>query len=245
MSLFFDKFIPVSKALEKYMVRYCRINPAKVTAVYAGIDLDKFNIRREKEEIDKLGEGFGLKKNDLVIGTVGRLEPRKGYRYLLESAVQVSKTYPQVKFLLVGDGELRDELEDLAKKLEITSKIIFAGLAQDVSSILSLLDIFVLPSLDEGLGIVILEAMAAGLPVIATDVGGIPEIVRDGETGLLVEPGNPSVLTSAITRLLGDKEYALTLGEAGKKYAGQFSSKVMVEKIEEIYDYCISRKVRN
>lgn len=243
MSLFFDKFITVSKALEKYLVKYCRINSSKVTTVYCGVNLNKFNIRVEKEEINKLREDFSLGENDIVIGTVGRLEFRKGHRYLLESAVRVSKVYPKVKFLLVGIGELRNELKDFAKRLDITSKIIFAGFAQDIPSALSLLDIFVLPSLDEGLGIAILEAMACGLPVIATNVGGIPELVKDGETGLLVAPRSSSALASAIIRLLADKEYATTLREAGKKRAKQFSSKIMVEKIEEIYDYYVDLKM--
>lgn len=243
MSLFFDSFIPISKAIAEYMVKYCRIKPAKLVVVHPGF-LNKFNLEKDKEEIKRMREDFGLVENDIVIGTVARLDPRKGYHYLLESVAQVFKIYPTVKFLFVGEGELKPELEEFAKKLSISSKIIFVGKVTNIPSFLSLLDIFVLASLDEGFGIVILEAMTASLPVVASRVGGIPEIINNNETGFLVKPADSKALAEGIIKLVEDKDLRARMGNLAKAEVKKFNSKEMTRKIEKIYDFHIHKKLK-
>lgn len=242
MSLFVDRFLPVSDSLAQHFISWARINPNKVTTVHNGIDLSEFNRPKDTNRLNELRKSLGIPVATPVLGTVARLEPRKGHRYLLEAVAQINKDYPNLRVLLVGDGELKSDLRNLAKELNISSNVIFAGFQKNIPKILSLLDLFLLPSIEEGLSFAILEAMALGLPVIATNVGGTPELVQNGETGLLVPAKSSSALASAIARLLGDKEYATALGEAGKRRAAQFSSRIMAEKIEEIYDYYIFRK---
>ena len=243
ISLFIDRFLPVSDSLAQHFISWARINPNKVTAVSNGIDMSEFNKPKHTNRLNELRKSLGIPVATPILGTVARLEPRKGHRYLLEAVAQISKDYPDLTVLLVGDGELKSDLRNLVKELNISSNVIFAGSQENIPEILSLLDLFVLPTLEEGFSIAILEAMACGLPVIATNVGGVPELVKDKETGLLVASRSPLALASAMTMLLGNKEYAVALGEAGKKRVKQFSSKIMAEKIEEIYNYHINSKI--
>ena len=242
MSLFFDTFIPISEAIAKHMIKHCRIKPAKLTVVHPGF-LDKFSGQQDEGEIYELRKKFNLTENDIVIGTVARLDPRKGYNYLLESAAQVSKIYPRARFIFAGVGELRTELDKLVKKLGISEKVIFVGNVKSIPGFLGLLDIFVLPSLDEGFGIVILEAMTASLPVVASRVGGIPEIINDNETGFLVEPANAEALTEGIIKLIDDKDLRARMGNLAKTEVKKFNSKEMTKKIETVYDFYIGKKL--
>jgi glycosyltransferase involved in cell wall biosynthesis len=242
LSLFFDTFIPISEAISQYMIKNCKITSRKVTVVHPGF-LDKFSNPNDEEETKGLRKEFGLTGTDIVIGTVARLDPRKGYNYLLESAAKISKIYPRVRFIFAGVGELKAELEELVKKLDISEKIIFAGNVKSIPDFLGLLDIFVLPSLDEGFGIVVLEAMTAGLPVVASKVGGIPEIINENETGFLVEPANPEALAQAIIKLIDDKELRVRMGDLAKAEVKKFSSKEMTKKIEKVYDFYIGKKL--
>jgi glycosyltransferase involved in cell wall biosynthesis len=242
LSLFFDTFIPISEAIAKHMIKRCRIKPAKLMVVHPGF-LDKFSGQQDEGEIYELRKKINLTENDIVIGTVARLDPRKGYNYLLESAAHVSKIYPRARFIFAGVGELRPELDRLVKKLGISEKVIFVGNVKSIPGFLGLLDIFVLPSLDEGFGIVILEAMTAGLPVVASRVGGIPEIVNENETGFLVEPANSEALAQAIIKLIDDKELRVRMGDLAKAKVKKFSSKEMTKKIEKVYDFYIGKKL--
>ncbi|MCQ9205355.1 MAG: glycosyltransferase [Omnitrophica bacterium] len=243
LSLFFDRFITISEAIAKFMVNNCKISPKKVTAVHAGF-LDEFNRQTDAATVSDMRKKFALTENNLVIGTVARLDSRKGYFYLLDAASKIIKDYPEVKLICAGGGEMQAELEEYARKLGIESEVIFAGTVNDVPNFLGLLDIFTLPSLDEGLGIVILEAMNAGLAVVASNVGGIPEMVDEAETGLLVEPANAEALANALITLIKDKDLRIKMGELAKQRVKRFSSQEMTRKLEEIYDFCIERKLK-
>lgn len=143
----------------------------------------------------------------------------------------------QVQFLLVGDGPSRGKLQDLAKKLEIEQHVIFTGFRSDIPAILGLLDVFVMPSLREGLGLSIIEAMLAGKPIVASNVYGIPEVVLDQETGILIPLGEPKVLADAICTLLDSHEKRREMGERGRQHAiRHFSIDRMVRAYEEFYD---------
>ena len=168
-----------------------------------------------------------------VVLTTARLADQKGHRYLLEAAVHV----PQARFVFAGDGPERNALEALAQRLGISDRVVFLGFQPDVSTLLASCDLFVLPSLYEGLPLSLLEAMAAGKPVIATAVGGAGEIIVHEETGLLVPPADPPALAQAVRRLLADPALAATMASAGRTLVHrEFSVDAMVQSVTAIYD---------
>lgn len=212
--------------------------PAQYTIIPFGLDMRQFmtgNVTARRE--------LGLKEGGLVIGTVCRLvEPKKGLRFLLEAVVQLEKEVdgPSCQVLIVGDGPAEEHLRVMAQQLGIASRVIFAGVRRDIPQLLPLLDAFVLPSLYEGFGIAILEAMAAGRPVVATTVGGIPEFVTHGETGILVKPGDATALARAIQTILANPEDACQMGLRGQRHVQEnFEIATVVRRHEEIYEACL------
>ena len=168
---------------------------------------------------------------------VGSLYGVKGHRYLLEAAPSVLKACPSTVFLIAGRGECETALREQARSLGIDAQVRFLGFRQDVPALLAICDVFVLPSLSEGLSIAILEAMAAARPVVTTRVGGNPELVVDGETGVLVEPADARRLASAVIRILTDPAEARRLGENGlSRVRGRFNIGAMVREYEATYD---------
>ena len=225
----FDRIIAVSEAVRKYLIRWGRVPQWKITVIHNGIDVSEY----EQIKGLKVKEGNGN-----IVGTIARLDSMKGHQYLLNAASQVIKVLPGTKFLIVGDGRERKILEDMAVDMEIKEHIIFTGWRKDVPHVLSECNLFVLPALKEGLGLAILEAMASGLAVIATDVDGIKEVVEDGITGLLVStPHDTNGLASAIIRLLSNPQEAHSMGIKGyEKVRSHFSISRMKEGIVQVYE---------
>lgn len=211
----------------------------KVITVYNGVDLEEFNVGAKENKIRK---EFALDSGIPLAGIVGRLDTWKGHEYFLEAAAQVMKEIPETKFLIVGediDQNKKQEikLRNLAEKLRLTNNIIFTGPRNDIPEIMLSLNIFVLSSLREHFGRVIIEAMACGKPVIATNAGGVPEIVKDGYTGILVPPRDSDAIAKAIIDLSKDKKKVELMGARGRKIAEElFSIKANVKKIEQIYE---------
>jgi len=208
----------------------------KVVCIYNGVDLDEFHPGIKGDNIRK---EFNLGNSPLV-GIVGGLIPWKGHRYFLEAAATVSRKFSEVKFLVVGEdfvgGRYRRQLEDLAFKLGLVDRIVFAGFRQDIPEILGSLEILVLTSLQEPFGRVLIEAMACAKPVVATNAGGVPEIVHDGETGLLVPMRDPEALARSIKLLLNNKEKAKEMGEKGRRRVEEnFTIEAHVKKVESLY----------
>ena len=228
-----DRIVVISKAIKNTLVERERISPEKIEVIYNGIDLNSFKTEDKKEE-DSIPK----------VGIVGRLHPDKGHRYFLKAAAQIVKKEPRVEFLIVGNGPLRKELGALSNKLGLSGKVIFAGERRDILKIISSLDILVLSSLEEGLGNVLLEAMATGKPVIATKVGGVPEVVLDGETGILVPPRNPEALAQVTLKLLTNRALAKRMGQAGRRRVEKyFTIDRMVKETEKVYNNFIKEKI--
>lgn len=237
-----DAVITVSDQLRKDMIDFGKVSPNKITTIENGIDLNRFNGNRlDRKEIRKK---LDLEISTPVIGIVGNLTEVKGHRYFLEAASVISKHKPDARFLIVGDGVLREQLENQAHRLGIAQKVSFLGRRSDVPEILSALDVFVLSSEFEGIPNALLEAMAMGKPVVATKVGGVPEIVEDGYTGITVSPKNSLTLAEAITRLLKDNMLSMQMGyKASKVIRERFNVSLMVDRYEALYDNLLHRKM--
>jgi glycosyltransferase involved in cell wall biosynthesis len=183
---------------------------------------------------------------DRLVGFVGRLVPGKGGAVLLSAARTVLAGCPDTRFVFVGEGPSRGEWEALAARLRIARKVVFTGARNDMPSVYASLDLLVLPSFDEAMPMCLLEGMAAGVPVIATRVGAVPDLVLPDVTGLLLEPGDASGLAAAILRLLLDPNQARSLGESGRARATwQFSAEATAKSYIELYEQALaSRAVR-
>ncbi|MBI4589248.1 MAG: glycosyltransferase family 4 protein [Candidatus Rokubacteria bacterium] len=213
--------------------RFAWVPPGKVRCIPNGVDLARFSPR---EPAPGLRRSLRLPAAAPLVGSVGRFVSYKGYAHLVEAARLVEQVMPGVHWLLVGDGELKQELEEQCRGLGMEAQVHFAGWREDIPDILALCDLFVLPSLGEHFGRVLIEAMAMAKAVVATDSGGVPEIVLHGETGLLVPPGQPKALAEAVLALLEDPARARGLGAAGRRRAeSEFSLLRHVKSVEALY----------
>jgi len=223
-----DRLIAVSRAVKDHLIE--QGEPAgRIEVIYNGIDLFHWEALESQTEARR---ALGLPQEIVLVGSVGRLSPEKGHAVLVEAAAGL----PQLHLLLVGDGRERGRLRRLAVRLGMSERITLAGFLPDTRTATNAIDVFALPSLKEGLSISLLEAMAAGKPVIASRVGGVPEAVMEGFTGLLVTPGDAPALAGALRTLLFDQELRRRMGEAGRKRAKEvFDLKQMLDQTEEIY----------
>lgn len=238
-----DKWFTVAEFNKQELMQLVKIPAHKIAVIHSSIVLDEFDIEVDTERKRK---EFGLQANAPVVGTIARLHPDKGVRYLLDAAVTVLEEVPDVKFMLVGDGIQRVELESIAKQNGIAENVIFAGFRDDVAELYSLFTITVLPSLNEGLPVVPMESLYMGKPVVATDVCGNPEIVRHGETGLIVPTKDSESLAQAILTLLNDEPKANPMAVCGRELVEkEFSNSVMVNRYEQAYETLIHQKINN
>ena len=240
---FFGKYatavIAVSKAVKENLEKYEHIKNVKV--IYNGIDPDLFKPASIEEKVLKKKQ-LGLNKNDFVLGNVGRMDYWKNQRILIEILPDLKKISPQIKLILVGGGEEEGNLKKSAIKKGVKNDVIFLGQRSDVNQILKAFDIFVFPSLTEGLPLVVIEAMATGLPIVASHVGGIPELVVNGETGFLVSPTSKEEIKEAIIKLLNNPELRKEMGQiARKRFETHFSLPQMVQKYIEVYEEVVRK----
>ena len=203
----------------------------KLAVIPNGVDIERF-ASRDPAFKAKLGIG----PDTPLVATIGRLHEQKGMTYFLRAAASVRHSRPDCHFLLVGHGPLEDELRAQAREFHIADHVTFLGFCDDIPSVLAATDVFVLASLWEGMPNAVLEAMAAGIPVVATRVEGTLDIIEDGETGVLVMPKDIPALVSSILRLLGDPARARRLGEAAQAHVrAHFLLDAMVHRHEELY----------
>jgi len=232
-----DRVIAVSKEIAR-KARLAGIAQEKILLIENGIDLERFTTNASSEAIK---ESLGIKKEALVVGAIGALTKEKGHQYLLRAALKVIRIYPEAIFLLVGDGIERPNLEKTASSLGIKNSVIFAGMRKDVPEILSILNVFVLPSLNEGLPMALLEAQGAQIPVVATSVGAIPDVVEDGVTGILIPPKDPQAIAEAIIMILSDRKIAHGMAQKGfERVMENFSAEKMASKYLSIYRELLS-----
>jgi L-malate glycosyltransferase len=211
-----------------------------ITVIPSGIDFTPFEPEGPR---DLLRREFGFAPDEFLVGIVAALEDHKGHAYLLEASKIVREQAPKVKFIVVGSGSLRLQLDKQARDLGVEDIVFFLGFRDDVPRILASLDLFVLSSHHEGLGSSLLDAMASRLPVVATRAGGIPEVVADRETGLLVPPRDPPALARAILELYRDRELAARLAGRGLEVVHRkFSAEAMAGRVAELYERFAAKK---
>jgi glycosyltransferase involved in cell wall biosynthesis len=199
----------------------------------SGVDLA--SVRAEAAGGSQVRRELGLCSDTPVIGAVARLVQVKGLRHLVEAMPVILRRCPAAHLVLAGDGDQRPALERLAGEFGIADRVHLLGFRRDAAAVTAALNVFVLPSLNEGQGRVLVTAMALGVPIVATKVGGVPEVVEDGRQGLLVPAADADALGQAVTALLAQPEYAAALGAAGRGRAPLFSSEVMLTRHAELY----------
>ncbi len=219
----------------------------KLLMIHNGLDLENFESfdpTPSRESIRKeVRFEFAIKDQALVMGIVAQLRPPKRHDLLLLALAKLKDRYPLLHLLIVGQGQIQTDLKNLAVNKGIENRVVFTGYRADVSRILHGMDIFALPSVVEGLPVSIMEAMYAELPVVAARVGGIPEVVSAGESGLLCEPGNLDDLCQALIRLIESPELRIKMGAAGKeRIRSQFSAEHMARRFESLYDRCMKNR---
>jgi len=226
-----DAHVTLSQGIrDATLAAYAR-RPRRVETVRPGIDLARFDrCRADPATVSRYRQGAGR-----LVGTVARLVPQKALDVLLEATPAILAQAPDTRVLIVGEGPLRAELEQRARTLGIAHAVVFAGYQEDVVSAYRAMDVFVLPSRDEGFGLAFLEAMAAGVPVIGTRVIGSVEAVRDGVTGLLVPAADAPALAQAVVRLFDDPELGRRLAGTAAEWVRDFSRAQAVAQVEALY----------
>lgn len=232
---FADKYVACSEAVRSY---WDRQNNGLYTVIHLPIDLAGFPLPGSYSDIKSFKNG-----KYPVIGTVSRINPVKGHRYLIEAMPKILANFPDVRLKIVGAGPLLDKMRALATSLGLDKAVEFTGFVDDVHQARCSMDIFLLPSISEGFPLSIMEAMAAGLPVAASRVGGIPEIVRHGETGLLFPAKNPDAIAEAVIKMLTDFESSCRMGVRGRQRLMRlFTPEIYIEKLNSLYQELLIAK---
>lgn len=233
--------IAISTGVRKILIDSDGVRPEKITVIHNGIEIPDYH--SDRENALRIRNEFSIKENEKVIGAIGSLHPRKGHRYLIEAMKLAFKNKDNIKLMIVGEGVLKAELKRLSEELMIENRVIFTGYREDINDLISSMDIVVQPSMEEGFGIAILEAMALGKIVVATDVGGIPEIISNGETGILVPCANADTLAKTLSFLIEKPDLSKTIAEKGKKSVEKdFNIVKMVRKYENLYRDLLKRE---
>jgi glycosyltransferase involved in cell wall biosynthesis len=208
-----DRVTAVAEPVRSFLEGTVGLPASKLITIQNGVELDRYEAAIPQDRDD-----WALKNSDIIIGCVARLSPEKGHTVLLRAFRKVISRHPQARLALIGEGEERERLQQLTTKLNIGDCVRFLGLRVDVPEVLATCDLFTLPSIQEGFPMVILEALAAGKAVIASEVGAIPNVIRHGATGLLVPPGDADALAHALCLLIEDEGMRRRLGHSGREF---------------------------
>jgi len=230
-----DRYLTPSQHCRDELLRYGYFGPDRIRAIPNGVDVP----RPDPAARGRIRAELGLRDDPVLIVT-SRLHPAKGHRVLVEALAKLRGPFPRLRLVIVGDGVERPKLEEQARALGLGDAVIFTGFRSDVTDLLRAADLFVLPSLLEGMPNTALEAMAVGLPVVASAVDGVPEVVVDGVTGLLVSPGDPDFLHGAIARVLAERELAEAMGQAGRQRVREHFT--LERMLAESQAYCVETR---
>jgi len=228
-----NRLIALTEGERKDYIDLKVCGPQKIHTIHSGVDIARFQIPSCDGHEKK--RQLGLDPRDVLVGFIGWLLPIKGPMHLLNAMDKVWHKHSGVSLVFVGKGQLEADLKIKAAGMPMADRVSFLGWRQDVAEIMQLLDILVVPSLNEGMGRVLVEAMAAAKPVVASLTGGIPDLVRHNETGLLVPPGNQAALAESIQWLIENPEDARLMGLKGRQRCEQFSLQAMIEKLDKLY----------
>jgi glycosyltransferase involved in cell wall biosynthesis len=234
-----DRVLVNAEAVKRWLVGD-GLSASRITVIPNGIDLSRFSVQAHPAEVRR---SLGLPEHARLVAVVSRLHPLKGIEDFLEAAIVIAERYPDAYFLVVGepspvnDRTYLDTLIERAKQTGLEQRVLFTGLRSDVPDLLSVVDVSVMPSLNEALSNVLLESMAAGAPVVATDVGGTAEALKNGYSGLLIPPAKPAAMAAAIDRLLSNLPLARELGDRARRtIADRFSLDRMVAATADVYE---------
>jgi glycosyltransferase involved in cell wall biosynthesis len=230
-----DRLIAVSEEVREYQLRYTFIPPEKIVTIDNGVDMRRFD---GKEEAGRAVRAeFGIAPDAPLVGMIGRLTEQKDHATFLQAVGHIRAALPKTRFLVVGDGPLRENLIEQARSLKLDDAVIFAGLRSDIPAVMAALDVLVFSSRWEGLPVTLLEGMAAAKPVVSTAVGGVPGVVGEGESALLVPAGMASVLADAVVRVLRDPALAQKLSALARaRVREKYSLDSMLDRTLALYE---------
>ncbi len=232
-SIITHRIVCVGDAFRQELEAWHMAPAKKLVTIYSGIEFSTLAAKRTPGETRR---DVGLEDAWPVVGSVGRLMPQKAHEYLLESVAMLRSKYPRIRLLLVGDGECRDSLEARAKELDVSSGVLFLGERGDVADLLRVFDVYAMSSIFEGVGRALSEAMYCELPIVATPVNGVKEMVLHEETGLVVPPRDARSLAAAIDRVVSDPELGKRLGTNARRRAAELlDGERMIRGIEDLY----------
>lgn len=234
--------VTTGEYVRQQLIRQNGLDADRVFSIPTGVDLQRF---RPSAPPTGLRESLGLEVGTRLVGTVTFLRSEKGVHVFIEAMDWLRKEFAQLRCVIVGDGPESSTLRQLVRDRQLDSVVVFAGLREDIPGILSLLDVFVLPSLEEGMPQSLTQALAMQCSVVASRVGGVPEVVRDGLTGLLVPAHDPQALAEKIALLLRNPEQGQRMGQAGRKAVERdYSREAMLDKTEQLYAHLWEKHIR-
>lgn len=229
-----DCFVAVSGAVAEFYRKRAGVPSCKIHIIHNGIEVGRF---RSHQDVSIKRRELGIPEDCFLFSIIGRIEPQKGHRFMLQAMARVKARYPKIALLVVGEGSRKSELEQESRKEVLDIPVLFSGIRQDVPEILNCVDALVLPSTREGFPIILLEAMAAGKPIIASNVGGVSECIgSEEEGGILVPPGDVKALTETMRRVLEDRTLCERLAKKSRQRVKDlFPVEIMIAKTEKLY----------
>ena len=233
-ALFTDRIIALTNGEKGDYLNFSIGKSHQFVTVHSGVDIHRY--MRHKVDVIEEKQTLGLQPNGVVVGFVGWLLPIKGPMHLLNAVSKVWNYHPDVNLVFVGKGDLDVDLRARTLEINAGARVKFLGWRDDIENIMQIFDLLALPSLNEGMGRVVVEAMASGKPIVASSVGGIPDLVQHGQTGFLVPPADENALTEAIVKLIRNPEQAKKMGVKGRLRSHRFSLAAMIEKLDAVYE---------
>jgi len=231
-----DLAIAVSESTAEFTVRARQMPAERTKVVYLGAPLDEFARVRTGEQVAAARRSLGIDDSTIAVGTVTRLMPSKGNQFLLDAVPDIVRQHPRVRVFIVGEGELREELEAQARTLDLGDRLVFVGFRRDIAEVLSALDIVVFPSLWEGTPLTAFEALASGKPIVATDADGLLDILTDRHDAIIVPKRNAAALASAVHDLIDDPALATRLATEAARTGAKYDIAAFVRKMERLYE---------